>query len=176
MKTDRLDLYLLHWPGAVPIGETVTAMERLVHEGKIRAWGVSNFDVDDLDEMIEAGGAACACNQVLYNVTRRAPEYDLVPWLADRHMPLMAYSPIEQGRLPTSGALAEVARRHDVSPYQVALAFALRNGAIVIPKAGDVAHVKDNRAAAEIALSPDDLIALDAAFPPPRRKEALEML
>ena len=176
LGTDRLDLYLLHWPGLVPIGETVTAMEGLVRAGKIRAWGVSNFDVDDLDEMMEAGGAACACDQVLYNVTRRAPEYDLVPWLAAKHMPLMAYSPVEQGRLPTSGALVEVARAHGVSPYEVALAFALRDGAIVIPKAGSVAHVRENRAAADLVLTSDDLAALDKAFPPPKRKHALAML
>ena len=176
LRTDRLDLYLLHWPGSVPIGETVTAMESLVQAGKIRAWGVSNFDVDDLDEMMEAGGAACACDQVLYNVTRRAPEYDLVPWLADKHMPLMAYSPVEQGRLPKTGALSDVATAHGVSPYQVALVFALRDGAIVIPKAGSVAHVKENRAAADLTLSAEDLAALDKAFPPPRGKRALAML
>ena len=176
LKTDRLDLYLLHWPGSVPIGETVTEMERLVHAGKIRAWGVSNFDVDDLDEMVEAGGAACACDQVLYNVTRRGPEHDLVPWLADRHMPLMAYSPVEQGRLPRTGGLVEVARRHGMSPYQVALAFALRDGAIVIPKAGSVAHVEENRAAGNLVLSADDLATLDSAFPPPARKQPLAML
>ena len=176
LKTDRLDLYLLHWPGSVPIGETVSAMEGLVQAGKIRAWGVSNFDVDDLDEMVAEGGAACACDQVLYNVTRREPEYDLVPWLAGRQMPLMAYSPVEQGRLPKSGALVDVAREHGVSPYQVALAFALRDGAIVIPKSGNFAHVRENRAAADLVLTPDDLAALDRAFTPPRGKQALAML
>ena len=176
LGTDRLDLYLLHWPGPVPIGETVAVMETLVADGKIRAWGVSNFDVEDLEAMIAAGGDACACNQVLYNVTRRGPEFDLVPWLRRREMTLMAYSPVEQGRLPTSGALQHVATRHGVSPYQVALAFALRDGAIVIPKAASVAHVRDNAAALDLVLDAHDIETLDGGFPPPTRRSRLAML
>ena len=176
LKTDRLDLYLLHWPGNVPIGETVEAMEALKASGKIRAWGVSNFDVDDMEELVAEGGAGCATNQVLYNVTRRGPDYDLAPWLAAHGMPLMAYSPIEQGRLPTGGALAEVAARHGVTPFQVALAWTIRAGAFAVPKAGSAAHTRENAAAADLVLSDEDLARIDAAFAPPRRKASLAML
>lgn len=180
LKTDRLDLYLLHWPGQVPIAETVEAMEALKKSGKIRAWGVSNFDVDDMDELFAAGGIACATNQVLYNVTRRGPEHSLAPWMRSKTMPLMAYSPVEQGRLLQDGmkadALAEVAERHGVSPFQIALAWSIRDGAFAIPKAGTLAHVYENAAAAEIMLSADDLAAIDAGFTPPARKTSLAML
>ena len=176
LRTDRLDLYLLHWPGPVPLAETVEAMEALVAAGKIRAWGVSNFDAEEMDDLVEAGGGACATNQVLYNVARRGPEYDLVPWLARHRMPLMAYSPVEQGRLPAKPALRDVAERHAATPMQVALAWAMRDGAIAIPKAGTVAHVRENRRAADIVLNEDDLVTLDAAFPPPSRKVRLAML
>ena len=176
LRTDRLDLYLLHWPGSIPLAETVQAMEALVASGKIRAWGVSNFDADDMDDLMAAGGERCATNQVLYNVTRRGPEFDLVPLLAAKAIPLMAYSPVEQGRLPDSAALQAVARAHDASPYQVALAWAMRSGAIAIPKAATVAHVRDNRAATEIDLSDEDHAAIDAAFPPPQEKSNLAML
>ena len=176
LRTDRLDLYLLHWPGSVPLAETVAAMEALKAVGKIGAWGVSNFDVDDMEALVAAGGEGCAVNQVLYNVTRRGPDHDLVPWLGRRRIPLMAYSPVEQGRLPASGALSEVAERHGVTPYQVALAWTMREGAISIPKAASLAHVKDNRAAADLVLDADDLATIDGAFPPPRRKRTLEMI
>ena len=176
LRTDRLDLYLLHWPGRVPLDETVEAMEALKSAGKIAAWGVSNFDVDDMEELMAAGGAGCACNQVLYNVTRRGPDHALAPWLAERGIPLMAYSPVEQGRLPKGGALAEVAKRHGVSPYQVALAWTMRDGAISIPKSSNLDHVAENRAAADLVLETADWAALDATFPPPTAKRALEML
>ena len=176
LRTDRIDLYLLHWPGSVPLVETVEAMEALVASGKIRAWGVSNFDVDDMEDLMAAGGERCATNQVLYNVTRRGPEFDLVPWLDAKAIPLMAYSPVEQGRLPDSPALQAVARAHDASPYQVALAWAMRGGAIAIPKAATPIHVRDNRAAAEIVLTAADLATIDAAFPPPQEKSNLAML
>ena len=177
LGTDRLDLYLLHWPGRVPIGETVEGMEALVEAGKIRAWGVSNFDVDDMDALIAAGGGACATNQVLFNVTRRGPDYDLVPWLAKRNMPLMAYSPVEQGRLPRDGALRTIATRLGVSIYEVALAWLLgRDGVLAIPKAASLAHVRENRAAVDLVLDPADLEAIDAAFPPPQNKQGLAML
>ena len=176
LRTDHLDVYLLHWPGSVPIGETVEAMEALVAAGKIRAWGVSNFDVAAMEELVAAGGTACVTNQVLYNVTRRGPEFDLVPWLAKASMALIAYSPVEQGRLPEGGALAKVAATRGVTPYQVALAWAMRDGAIAIPKAASPAHVRDNRAAADLSLSAEDLAVLDAAFAPPTRRRALDML
>lgn len=176
LGTDHLDLYLLHWPGSVPIGEMVEAMEALKAAGKIRAWGVSNVDVDGLDEMVAAGGTGCATNQVLYSVTRRGPDYALAPWLKRHGMALMAYSPVDQGRLPTGGALAQVAAAHDATPYQVALAWTMRDGAIAIPKAASLDHVKDNRAAADLTLTDEDLAALDAEFAPPRRKTRLQML
>ncbi len=177
LGVERLDLYLLHWRGAVPLAETVEGFERLQRAGKIAAWGVSNFDVADLEELTTAGGSACATNQVLYNLVRRGPEYNLLPYMAARGMPLMAYSPIEQGRLPDHPVLNDVAARHDTTPAAVALAFSVRSGAVLaIPKAGSRAHVEANRASVDLTLSPDDLAALDRAFPPPRRKGALEML
>ena len=176
LRTDRLDLYLLHWPGSVPLEETVAGMEALKAAGKIAAWGVSNFDVDDMEALVAAGGEGCAVNQVLYNVTRRGPEHDLVPWLQRHGIPLMAYSPVEQGRLPARGALSEVAERHGVTPYQVALAWTMRGDAISIPKAASLDHVKENRAAADLMLDAEDLVAIDGEFPPPKRKRALEMI
>jgi len=178
LKTDRLDLYLLHWRGGVPFEETVIGFEHLKTQGKIRHWGVSNLDTDDMEELWEApGGDACAVNQVLYNLTRRGPEFDLIPWLQENEVPVMAYSPIEQGRIPTGGALAAIAQKHGATPYQVALAWVLRfPSTIVIPKASKPAHMRENRGAADIALDADDLAALDKAFPPPTRKRSLEML
>ena len=176
LKTDRLDLYLLHWPGSVPLGETVEAMEALTASGKVAAWGVSNFDLAHMDALMAAGGTGCATNQVLYNVTRRGPDFDLAPWLAAHKIPLMAYSPVEQGRLPTGGALGAVAKRHGVTAFQVALAWAIRNGAFAIPKAATLAHVAENRAAADLALSPEDLAAIDRDFRPPTRRTSLAML
>ena len=176
LGTDRLDLYLLHWRGSVPLAETVEAMERLVAAGKIRHWGVSNFDAGDMDDLLEAGGTACASNQILYNLSRRGPEFDLLPWLARRGIPAMAYSPVEQGRLLSKAALTTIAAARGVSPAEVALAWVLGRGAIAIPKAGSLAHVDDNAAAGELVLTPADVAALDKAFPPPRRATALEML
>jgi diketogulonate reductase-like aldo/keto reductase len=177
LKTDRLDLYLLHWRGAIPLEETIEGMEALIRAGKIGAWGVSNFDAADMDELLKAGGEACATNQILYNITARGPEFTLLPELARRRIPAMAYSPVGQGDLPTSGALAEVARRHGVSAYQVALAWVLRDpNTIAIPKAADVGHVEENRAAADLTLTAEDLSALDGAFAPPTRKTRLAML
>lgn len=177
LGVDRLDLYLLHWRGAVPLTETIEGFERLRQAGKIEAWGVSNFDVADLEDLMNAGGSACATNQVLYNLTRRGPEYDLLPFMAKRGMPLMAYSPIEQGRLPDSPALTTIAARHQTTPAAVALAFAVRSGTVLaIPKASNMAHVEVNRASGDITLSPEDLATLDVAFPPPRRKATLAML
>jgi len=178
LGTDRLDLYLLHWRGTVPLEETVAGFEELRRSGKIRHWGVSNFDLEDMEELFEIeNGANCATNQVLYNVTRRGPEYDLIPWMAEHRMPLMAYSPIEQGRLPKSGILQTIGRNHGASVFQIALAWLLQKpGIIAIPKASSPAHVRDNQRALGIQLSADELRAIDAEFPPPKRKRPLEMI
>jgi diketogulonate reductase-like aldo/keto reductase len=178
LKTDRLDLYLLHWRGSVPLEETVAGFEELRRSGKVRHWGVSNFDVDDMEELLGVpGGENCVTNQVLYNVTRRGPEFDLIPWMAARSMPLMAYSPIEQGRLPQGGVLQSIARRHKASLFQIALAWLLNTpGVIAIPKASSAQHVRENHKALEIRLTPEDLAAIDAEFPAPIRKRPLEMI
>ena len=177
LRTDHLDLYLLHWRGPVPLPETVEGMEALVAAGKIRAWGVSNFDVADIRDLVQAGGTDCAANQVLYNVTRRGPEFDLLPALAEQGVAALAYSPVEQGRLPAGGALAKVAERHGCTAYQVALAWTLRlPGLVSIPKAAAEAHVRENRAAADLQLTAEDLATIDANFAPPRRKVRLAML
>ena len=177
LGTDRLDLYLLHWRGSVPLAETVEGMEALVGAGKILRWGVSNLDLRDMQELWSAGGERCATNQVLYNITERGPEFDLLPELKRRGVPVMAYSPVGQGRLPRSAALAAVAARHDANPFQIALAWALRDPTVIaIPKATQEAHVRENRKAADIMLTAQDLAELDADFPPPTRKRPLAML
>lgn len=178
LRTDRLDLYLLHWRGAIPLHETIEALDRLVETGKIRHWGVSNFDTSDLKEVVSLpGGANVVANQVLYNLTRRGIEYDLLPWCVENRYPIMAYSPIEQGRILKRPALENIAIRHSATPAQVALAWVLRqNGVIAIPKAGVPKHVRENRAALEIQLTEQDIAELDSGFPPPRRKQSLEML
>jgi len=176
---DCLDLYLLHWRGRVPLAETVKAFEALKRAGKIRRWGVSNFDTDDMEELAAvADDRACAVNQVLYNPEHRGIEFDLMPWQRKRGIPVMAYSPLGQaGRLLRSPALAEVAGRHDATPAQIALAWALRDGDVIaIPKAGSRRHAEENAQAADIALTPEDLAAIDTAFPPPRRKAPLAMI
>lgn len=177
LKTDRIDLYLLHWRGGPPLADTLEAFTALLESGKIRHWGVSNFDTDDMAELFRLGGDACATNQVLYNLTRRGIEFDLVPACRKRRIPIMAYSPIEQGRLLRQRALKEIADRHDATPAQVALAWLLRqDGVIVIPKATAAAHVRENRGATGVQLTPADLAALDRAFPPPASPRPLEML
>ena len=177
LETDHLDLYLLHWRGSIPLAETVEGMEALIAGGKIRRWGVSNLDSGDIDELLRAGGEACSTDQILYNITERGAEFDLMPKLAQRHIPVMAYSPVGQGRLPPSPALAAVAKRHDATPFQVALAWVLRDpNVIAIPKAADEAHVKDNLRAAELTLDTEDLAAIDADFAPPTRHTRLAML
>jgi diketogulonate reductase-like aldo/keto reductase len=178
LKTGCIDLYLLHWRGSVPLEETVAGFEELRRSGKIRHWGVSNFDVADMEELLGvSAGENCATNQVLYNVTRRGPEFDLIPWMAARGMPLMAYSPIEQGRLPRGGALQAIGATHKASPFQIALAWLLNSpGIIAIPKASSVQHVQDNHGALQIRLTPEDLAAIDAEFPVPKRKRPLEMI
>lgn len=179
LGTDRIDLYLLHWRGGVPLAETVGAFERLKGQGKVRHWGVSNFDLDDMRELMAVeGGANVAANQVLYNCGRRGIEFDLMPWLAGRGIPVMAYSPIEQGSLLAAPVLAAVARRHPgATPAQVALAFTLRRGGVVaIPQMAHLAHVEENRPAADLVLTGEDLAEIDRAFPPPGRKKPLAMI
>ncbi|VVE03948.1 aldo/keto reductase [Pandoraea soli] len=178
LRTDRLDLYLLHWRGDVPLEDTIAGFEALREAGKIRHWGVSNFDTEDMEDLFELpGGEKCATDQVLYNLSRRGPEYDLAPWLAARGLPMMAYSPIEQGRLPARGALGEIAAARHVAPLQIALAWVLgRPGVIAIPKASTDAHVRANRAAYDIDLTTEELARLDHHFEAPARKRPLEMI
>ncbi|WP_395452234.1 aldo/keto reductase (plasmid) [Azospirillum melinis] len=179
LKIDRIDLYLLHWRGGVPLEETVEAFESLIQAGKIARWGVSNFDVDDLEELAEATDLhGCAVNQVLYNPEHRGIEYDLLPFQHTARMPVMAYSPIGQGgRLLRSPALLAVAKRHGVTPAQVAIAWALRQqGVIAIPKAGTTAHALENAEAVKLALTGEDIAEIDKAFPPPKRKQPLAMI
>jgi len=175
---ERLDLYLLHWPGHYKLKDTLAGFQTLMHEGLIKAWGMSNFDVADMEELAAlAGGNAVATNQVLYNLARRGIEADLLPWCRTRHVPIMAYSPVEQGRILTDHTLARVAARHDATAAQVALAWLLeQEDLIVIPKATSLAHVRENRAAVDLTLTQDDLAELESAFPPPRGASPLEML
>jgi len=177
LGTDRIDLYLLHWRGNYALEDTLTGFEALLKAGKIRHWGVSNFDVDDMEELVAAGGKAVAANQVLYNLGRRGIEHDLLPWQEGRKVPIMAYSPIEQGALLNDRTLAQVAAAHSATPAQIALAFTLRRPDVIsIPKSSNLTHVRENAGAADITLSDADLRSLDAAFPPPKRKRPLEML
>ena len=178
LRTDRIDLYLLHWRGQYPLGETVEAFEALRRAGKIRHWGVSNLDLDDMQELWRVpGGSACAANQLLYNLGRRGIEWDLRPWLQQQGVPLMAYSPIEQARLLRHAGLQAYARRHGMTPAQAALAWLLaQEGVIAIPKSASVAHVRDNAAARERTLDAAALRELDGLFAPPRGPSVLEML
>jgi diketogulonate reductase-like aldo/keto reductase len=171
LGTDRLDLYLLHWPGPHPLPETVAAFEELVAAGKVRHWGVSNFDLDELPD------GAVAADQVLYNLSRRGIEHDLLPACRQRGLPIMAYTPIEQGRILGHSALRRIARRHEATPAGIAIAWVLRqDGVVAIPRTGNPEHVRDNRAALDIRLTDEDLAELDQAFPPPTGPSSLEML
>ena len=178
LATDRIDLYLLHWRGNAPLAETVSAFERLRRDGKIRHWGVSNLDRADLEELWRVpDGPNVATDQVLYNLSRRGVEWDLLPWCAQRRMPLMAYSPIEQAQLVREPGLRDLAQALGRTPAQLALAWLLsRDGVIVIPKAGSIAHVEENFGALQCTLEPETLARLDALFPPPDRAESLAML
>jgi diketogulonate reductase-like aldo/keto reductase len=176
MKTDRIDLYLLHWRGNVPFEETVAGFEALRAAGKIRHWGVSNLDTGDLEELWNSSQAAQA-NQLLYNLTRRGIEWDLLPWQRERRIPTMAYSPIEQARLLKNRALVEFSKRHGISAAQSALAWLLaEDDVIVIPKASKAEHLKENLRALEIRLTQEQHAELERAFPAPRGPSSLEML
>jgi diketogulonate reductase-like aldo/keto reductase len=181
LKTDYLNLYLLHWRGNVPLAETLEGFEALKRDGKIRDYGVSNFDADDMEEAQSLRGAIAA-NQVCYNLRRRGIEWDLLPWCRQRGIPVMAYSPLEsdrkeQQRLFAEPALVQLAQQHNATPAQIALAWlAHQDGVVAIPKAVQPDHVRANRAALDIRLGAADLAAIDKAFPPPRRKLPLDML
>ncbi len=183
LKTDRLDLYLLHWPGATPLADTIAAFETLVKDGKILAWGLSNFDVDGLDEALSLSGEGrIACNQVLYHLEERAIEHAVIPWCERHLVAVVAYSPFGSGRFPAANspggrALAEIAIARHVTPRQVALAFLTRDPMVfAIPKAAGGAHVRDNAGAGDLALTPDEIARIDRAFPLGRRPRQLPMI
>ncbi len=180
LKTDRIDLYLLHWRGNHPLAETVEAFERLKSAGKIRYWGVSNLDTDDMEELTAApSGTNCSANQVLYHPNSRGIEFDLLPWSARHQMPIMAYSPLGHSvdRLLRSPALTGVAKRHGVTAAQIAIAWGMRHGNVIsIPKAANPAHVRENAGAADLVLTQQDLAEIDASHRPPARKQALDLL
>jgi diketogulonate reductase-like aldo/keto reductase len=175
---EYIDLYLLHWRGAVPLAQTLRGFERLQRRGLVRLWGVSNFDRAQMLELVALpGGAACAANQVYCSLGERGPQYDLLPWQRARQMPLMAYSPLDQGALADHRALRDVAARHGATPAQVALAWLLAQpGVMAIPKAARLLHLRHNLAAARLRLTPADLAELDRHFPPPRQPRPLAML
>lgn len=178
LRVERLDLYLLHWRSGENLPATVATFNELVDAGKIRYWGVSNFDVDDLEELRAIpGGDRVACNQVLYNLSRRGTEFDLKPAARAQGMNFMAYTPIEQGRILGHAGLARVAERHGATPAQIALAWAIREpGVVAIPRASSPEHVRVNAGASRVELTPEDLADLDRAFPPPKKKRSLEMI
>ncbi|MER9055793.1 aldo/keto reductase [Mesorhizobium sp. M0213] len=178
LATDRIDLYLLHWPGSVPLMETVEAFEALKAAGKIRHWGVSNFDTDEMEELVRLpAGGNVQTNQVLYNLSQRGVEFDLAPWSRQRGMPLMAYSPVDQGILARNARLDAIAARHGATPAQIALAWVMaQEGVIAIPKASRAEHIRQNVAALDIELTSEDFAEIDRTFPPPRRKSGLAMI
>lgn len=176
LKIDAIDLYLLHWPGSVPFSETLEAFTALKSAGKIHHWGVSNFDVREMDAVLALpGGESIASNQVMYNLNRRGIEFSLVSWCEKHRIPIMAYSPLDQGKLLHAREVERIAKRHSATAAQVALAWVLQQkNMIVIPKAGTEAHVRENYGALAVRLDAEDLAALDRAFPPPGRKKLLE--
>ncbi|MDN5850923.1 MAG: aldo/keto reductase [Nitrococcus sp.] len=178
LDTDRIDLYLLHWRGNVPLAETIEAFMALKRSGKIRHYGVSNLDVADMQELWSVpGGSVTQTDQVLYNLARRASEWDLLPWLRERHVPIMAYSPIEQAKLLRNTQLANFANAHGMTPAQAALAWLLANDdIIVIPKTGQRERLKENLGALDHVLTKAQLAELDRSFPPPSGPQPLEML
>ncbi|MDX5593352.1 aldo/keto reductase [Pseudovibrio sp. SPO723] len=178
LKTEYLDMYLLHWPGSVPLQETIDAFKWLQERGFIRDWGVSNFDPMDMEEVWACdGGQDCATNQILYNLTRRGPEFDLLPLMEENNTPVMAYSPIEQGRLLRDHSFNAVAKEAGMTPAQLGLTWVLRRAnMLAIPKASHVLRLRENRAALDIQLGDDVLAQLDALYPAPTRPVSLEML
>jgi diketogulonate reductase-like aldo/keto reductase len=178
LKTDRIDLYLLHWAGSVPLEETLDSFARLQREGHIRSWGVSNLDISEMDQLWALpGGREVQTDQVLYNLTRRGAEWDLVPWLRERGVPVMAYSPIEQGRLARHRALADFAQHRGMTPAQAALAWLLsKDGVIAIPKSASAQRLAQNALAPAHPLDAVALAELDRLFPPPQRPAPLEMI
>lgn len=178
LKTDRLDLYLLHWRGGVPLADTVSGFQMLQKQGKIRHWGVSNFDVEDMAELMRVpGGNACATNQVMFSLAERGIEWQVLPDARKASMPVMAYSPLAQGDLPYHPAVIDIAKRHKRPPAAVAVAWTLAQpGVISIPKTASAARMLEIAKAAEVQLRPDDLTALDRAFPPPTAKRALAIV
>ncbi len=177
LRTGRIDLYLLHWRGSVPLEETFNAFRELHREGKIADFGVSNFDRDDLEEMAACDEGRTGTNQILYNLARREAEWAVVPWCRERRIPVMAYCPLDEGRLLSKPALRSIAQRHGTTPAQVALAWLLaQEGVVVIPKSSSAERVRENVTAGEIRLSAEDLTALDRAFPPPKRPVPLGMI
>ncbi|HEV7394060.1 MAG TPA: aldo/keto reductase [Burkholderiales bacterium] len=178
LKTDRLDLYLLHWRGNVPLAETMAAFMSLQQSGKIRHYGVSNLDVDDMEELWSVpGGRDVQTDQVLYNLARRGIEWDLLPWLRERRIPVMAYSPIEQGRILRKPALVDFAKRYGMTPAQAALAWLLKDDdIIVIPKAAHRERLQENLGALKVRLTPQQLAELDRIFLPPDGPRPLELL
>lgn len=177
LRLDYIDLYLLHWRGSVPLRQTVEGFERAQQRGLIRHWGVSNFDLDEMLELVEVpGGAACSANQVWFSLSRRGAEFDLLPWQRSRQMPLMAYSPIDQGALARHAGLAALAQRHDATPAQLALAWVLgQPGVMAIPKSSDAERLRHNLHAASLVLDAADREELDRLFKPPAAKQPLAM-
>ncbi|UJR61892.1 aldo/keto reductase [Dickeya zeae] len=183
LKTDYIDLYLLHWRGGIPLTDTITAMERLQQAGKIGRWGVSNLDSRDMVELWSCqGGNQCQTNQVLYHLASRGIEYDLLPWCQQRQLPVMAYCPLAQAGqlrhdLLAHPAVVQVARQQALTPAQVLLAWVVRqSGVIAIPKASTLAHVKENAVALDVTLSPEQIAILDEAYPAPRHKQPLDVV
>ena len=183
LRTDYLDLYLLHWRGGIPLEETVACMEQLKKEGKIKHWGVSNFDTEDMKELWKIPmGKNCAVNQVLYHVASRGIEYELLPWMREHNVPLMAYCPLAQGGKLKNGlyrnrVLMEIVKKHGVTVSQVLLAFAVRGGdTIAIPRSGNSAHVLENAEAAKLVLTNEDLMMIDQEFPAPKKKMYLDIV
>ena len=177
LDTDHIDLYLLHWRGSHPLEDTIEAFEALKAQGKIRAWGVSNFDIGDMQQLLEAGGENCEVNQILYNLGRRGPEFELLPMMQDNSIATMAYSPIEQGKLVSDPRVIHIAKSYQATPAQICLAFLLeRDQVLAIPKTSNVDRVEENFGAFEIDLSDEHLDELDRIFPPPTQASPLEML
>lgn len=172
LGTDYIDLYLLHWIGRYPFSETVRALVELQQEGKILSWGMSNLDVADMEHILSLPhGTDCAANQVLYNLRDRGIEYDLIPWSEQHKIPIMAYTPLGEGRLRNHKALIEIARRHNATPTQIMLAWVMRTqNVIAIPKAGSIAHVEENARSLDISLTEEDLQDIDKEFPAPTHK------